>query len=98
MYLGNYSEYVGPFLNSPCRMETIGRSTLTLTRAEPDLFRREDKASQPTRDARKGKQQPDGMLLHASSFNIERDEFEPWARVVMALGFRDFTGWRQRLY
>lgn len=65
---------------------------------EPDLFRREDKASQPTRDARKGKQQPDGMLLHASSFNIERDEFEPWVRVVMALGFRDLAGWPQRLY
>lgn len=87
MYLGNYSEYVGPFLNSP--YTTIAR--LALARAEPDLFRREGKVGQPTRDARKGNNSLTSP--HASSFNIERDEFEPWVRVVMALGFRDPTGW-----
>jgi hypothetical protein len=68
-------------------MGTIGRSTLT-------HFVSKKRQGQPAdKGCQKREQQPDGMLLHASSFNIERDEIEPWVRVVMALGFRDLAGW-----
>lgn len=55
MYLGNYSEYVGPFLNSPYR--TIAR--LALANVEPGFVSKRGQGRPADKGCEKREQQPD---------------------------------------